>query len=1372
MPDKLDLHHPAPPDADPSSPLRTRSHSMASDRSPGMPLPLLAAPPDPAYIAASAASQLITNALEPDSFEREPGADDDDMPLRAEPAWVTPAALKLVNDFLDQLLYSFVAAARSTSLAALRPAIAEVLRPTLAREAVAGAEEELQQYLGRDVDEQTIAGELGPDLASDAEREAVWRQARLRCMVYSSLGDMEAEDDEGGATDGVEEMVSPAVAIFLTSILECMAEHVLLLAGQAAAQRRRGKLAERGPWDDGPPSSCRTEERLVVEELDAEKVALDRTCGRLWRAWRKNVRAVSCEANRTRMRQLSWASSSRPSSADPLEPAGAGRASLAGVPEEAMAANIALPMSAYDVEEIEIPGWSAARHRLRPTSLSDAMPRPRSPTLLPLAARNQSLSDLSRSASPRAAEPRGFHLPFLLRTRSTSMPTPRPARPSPEESRDEVAAVAPLPSPDRPLIDSADDVTSPPSPGSAGHDTALPPGMVAAIVAGRAEARSTVPTPPTPPTPMMTSERQEALLADQAEHRSPGLDPPAESEVASPPAEEDSAVAANAIGIARTSNEPVPAPTSTPFASYDRGAPRAEERPPAASGLVRGRAEEASRMEVPTTAVTRDLDVVAAKQAPTAIDVVPAVIDAAPAPAHPTRMTPAPRDSSRLVIIPTPTATKLSPAPAPALIPSAVLRPDEREAADGKARSAREGSPTTRSVPFTASPASLVNGHAPSLEPTASSRDPNAATTSRTSDRTAAAPAARTGPSALAPGPRVLTPPLTPRDPGTPRSRTSDESRRAPQVPPKSAAKSPARSPVLRSHDAGRRRSEDDHKRYPPVASSPRETERSFEQLMESDETIQYTLTSPTMRQIEELQVAPVGGSAAGLSEARTTGWKAAPSAPERKDGLSTMSTSSGSVRSGSGRMARDGRPDHRSTKPIREFVRHTGPSAQREPAPRSPPSRSASLLPTTDGSARRGAPTTVASSSSASAPGSVRRPRLQARAAVVSRNADNPALVEFIRNGPPGPGPGPDDAPWIASGASAVAPLQGAARRPDPLSSPLTAGAAESDPLVTTTSSLRSQSQSHSIDSHTSQTRLLEPPHAVTTADPRAPAAIVPRKQRRVRDPYAIDTDSEGDGDGEAEAEGGPSGQPKRKPMRQEESLMEFLRSVPPPASSQPIPFSTTLSPHARQPAPPLAPPSRGDGSLLSTTTKSSSSSSSRFGRGPALGHRLEKRLPVPVALARDDPASSTSAVAISSGSRSSSSSKGSGRAGVGPPVIAAAAASSSRRGLLAPSASTASASAVPSPPAVASSSPRGPRSAAAAALTAGGPRSGRSEVHGLNDLKDFLKNGPPPPPPSASAPAVGLSRGRVRDRAPSLEKEESGFAKLFRKKRSAGVA
>lgn len=255
--------------------------------------------PEPAYIAASAATGIVTGNHE--DFLQDEGNAGHITPTIP----VTPASLQLINQFLDFLLYSFLSAAKSTSLKALRPAVSEVLRNRLAKEAVTGADQELSSYLGSGGDEDDDFDGLSEVQGNSAEwdLDAAWKRTRLRCMVYSSLGDIEEDDEEiYSGYDNLEGIVgsqlyqqnsnipgvvSPAVAIWLTAVLEFMGEQTLLLAGHAAINRFTQRMAAADPSN---LTNSVERERPMVEELDTEKVALNSSLGRLWRQWRKRVR--------------------------------------------------------------------------------------------------------------------------------------------------------------------------------------------------------------------------------------------------------------------------------------------------------------------------------------------------------------------------------------------------------------------------------------------------------------------------------------------------------------------------------------------------------------------------------------------------------------------------------------------------------------------------------------------------------------------------------------------------------------------------------------------------------------------------------------------------------------------------------------------------------------------------------------------------------------------------------------------------------------------------------------------------------------------------------------------------------------------------
>lgn len=276
------------------SPKFQRNQSVSGDRTSPYSGSTLTAPPsvspDPAYIALSAASQIVRTHRVNRGYLQGEGSK-----VEVDTAIVTPGSVALVNGFLDQLLYNFLASSRSTAIAALRPAIQEVLKPRLAKEAIQGADEELDGYMAGGDAEELLAFHGGQSFrGGDYDLNLIWRRTRLRCMVYTRLGDMEQEDEEtylgqeeenvnGGRLRLHSEFgyISPAAAIFLTSVLEFIGEHAMFLAGEAAYNRFQAK------------GKRRDNSRAVVEEIDMEKLAFDGALGRLWRSWKKRVRSSS-----------------------------------------------------------------------------------------------------------------------------------------------------------------------------------------------------------------------------------------------------------------------------------------------------------------------------------------------------------------------------------------------------------------------------------------------------------------------------------------------------------------------------------------------------------------------------------------------------------------------------------------------------------------------------------------------------------------------------------------------------------------------------------------------------------------------------------------------------------------------------------------------------------------------------------------------------------------------------------------------------------------------------------------------------------------------------------------------------------------------
>ncbi|ESZ90122.1 hypothetical protein SBOR_9496 [Sclerotinia borealis F-4128] len=431
------------------SPRVARSTSVSSDRPStastyaGLLSPPLSISPEPVFIASSAASQIVTN----DHDSREDAwLDQHGIEPSGETALVSPAALKLVNKFLDQLVFNFLSVSKSTSLVSLRPAVTEVLKAKLARDAVSGADDELREYLGGSEDDELLSSEREDQSERGWDLELVWKRTRLRCMVYSSLGDMEEEDEdrytaqehlngflESGDRENDSGIVSPAVAIFLTSILEFMGEQILNVGGQAAYNRLRLKYEKEGR--DGIIRQIDIAERVVVEEADMERVALDRTLGKLWRGWKKRVRSptnpISVGRSHSREKSdlpaqsiLALIQVANISPSDNEQPQ---KSLLGKLTEHKQAAVIPLPMSVDDIREIEVPG-------LAPQSDDEDDEAASKTEELPVTRRPKSMvvftnvsHDLPTPNSSQPPTPIFSASPSKSRKRANSLPPPNPS---------------------------------------------------------------------------------------------------------------------------------------------------------------------------------------------------------------------------------------------------------------------------------------------------------------------------------------------------------------------------------------------------------------------------------------------------------------------------------------------------------------------------------------------------------------------------------------------------------------------------------------------------------------------------------------------------------------------------------------------------------------------------------------------------------------------------------------------------------------------------------------------------------------------------------------------------------------------------------
>ncbi|KUM62664.1 hypothetical protein ACN42_g4435 [Penicillium freii] len=447
----------APDFLDTGAASRSRSPSVVSSDSQFSRVNLMSPPsvtPSPAFVSPSAASEIISADQE---FNAADFVAEDEETGAGATALVTPAALSLLNGFLDNLLFNILASSKSTQLACIRPAMADVLKPRLAKEVVTSAEEELSEYMGGADDEQTeFRG--GQQPGGDFDLVRSWKLTRLRCMVYTRLGDMEEDDEDEfiaqdsiGETDGAPrrftshvDNITPAASIFLTSIIEYIGERALVIAGETARSRLSAQLNNGSDEVGGSGDERKRIDRLVVEDLDMEKLALNATLGRLWRTWRQRRRATTLSRTLSREsfrpRGYSLANSRKSSIVTIEEPPTPKEPLPVAIPPPFDPATVPLPMSDYDVQEIEVPGYigdldgeiqtmeAVVAHKVRPRSLMVFS----SPSLVPKSPGSANSSPVSASAIEPGKSIRH------VRTRSlpNGPPPPESAEEEPESPTD------------------------------------------------------------------------------------------------------------------------------------------------------------------------------------------------------------------------------------------------------------------------------------------------------------------------------------------------------------------------------------------------------------------------------------------------------------------------------------------------------------------------------------------------------------------------------------------------------------------------------------------------------------------------------------------------------------------------------------------------------------------------------------------------------------------------------------------------------------------------------------------------------------------------------------------------------------------------
>lgn len=243
--------------------------------------------------------------------------------------------------------------------------------------------------------------------------------------------------------------------------------------------------------------------------------------------------------------------------------------------------------------------------------------------------------------------------------------------------------------------------------------------------------------------------------------------------------------------------------------------------------------------------------------------------------------------------------------------------------------------------------------------------------------------------------------------------------------------------------------------------------------------------------------------------------------------------------------QAREARTEMESTRDFAEFIKSTGPPAA-HPRVRQSVQNGSIGVAQSQSSTHTAVPSPVRSSYSHPPRSSVstsrtNRPKLEARPAVVPSSSQTSDLIDFIREGPPREG--------VHRISRHVAPFRNTMDsddyyRPQDSSSSLQASS-EMNKSVNSSSNSRTGLLDSTNRMRSAAPPLESIPSPTSNFQPQAPI----RRKKGPRDPYAIEVSDE---DEPEDDDSDLVGAPPAAPVRQEESLADFLRNVPPPPSNE----------------------------------------------------------------------------------------------------------------------------------------------------------------------------------------------------------------------------
>ncbi|RKF55940.1 hypothetical protein GcM3_199028 [Golovinomyces cichoracearum] len=202
-----------------------------------------------------------------------------------ESAFNSRSSLALVNNSLDQILYDILLSSQSTIMSALRSAIIEVLKPSLGVSAIHHADLALKTYLD-ECQKSTLLDSLKEiEMVDLVDLNSLEKKARIQRVIYTSLEDTESMksslDDE--VRIDKKTIISPAIAIFLKSVLEYIGEQILTAATEIT---QNNLLSNQLSPQNQIPNFQKTVESLV-EANEVDQIAFDTSLNEFWNTWKR-----------------------------------------------------------------------------------------------------------------------------------------------------------------------------------------------------------------------------------------------------------------------------------------------------------------------------------------------------------------------------------------------------------------------------------------------------------------------------------------------------------------------------------------------------------------------------------------------------------------------------------------------------------------------------------------------------------------------------------------------------------------------------------------------------------------------------------------------------------------------------------------------------------------------------------------------------------------------------------------------------------------------------------------------------------------------------------------------------------------------------